>query len=181
MRFGLAPGVAIVAAALAAATVLAALALAATGCGGSSLAADSAAGSAPPAARRQAPDADRIRDLVPLTTAAAAHSAKRIALVVSLGSRVVEGAPGTPFTRTTFAAQRGIKGRLPTPFLLRVVGGRLGDVVVDSPVRAFAKSHRYVLFLGPDGPAGPTIFPQAVRPVGRRDPHRLLERIRRYL
>ena len=153
----------------------------ATGCGGSPLAADSPAASAPPPAREQAPNAGRIRDLVPLTTAQAAHSAKRIALVVSLGSRVVEGAPGTPFTRTTFAVQEVLKGRLPRRFVLQVIGGRIGDVVVDSPVRAFARSHRYVLFLGPDGPAGPTIFPQAVHPVGRRDPHRLLERIRRYL
>jgi hypothetical protein len=171
MRFGLAPAVAMVAV----------LALAATGCGGSPLAAGNPAGPAPRPATEQAPNAGRIRDLVPLTTAQAARQAKRIALVVSLGSRVMEGAPGTPFTRTTFVAQKVLKGELPRRFVLQVVGGRIGKVVVDSPVRAFAKAHRYVLFLGPDGPAGPTIFPQAIHPVGRRDPHRLLERIRRYL
>jgi hypothetical protein len=94
---------------------------------------------------------------------------------------VVWGAPGTPFTRTTFAVQSVVKGELAPRFVLQVVGGRIGDVVVDSPLRAFAKSRRYVLFLGPDGPAGPTIFPQAVHPVGRRGPQRLLTRIRRYL
>jgi hypothetical protein len=41
--------------------------------------------------------------------------------------------------------------------------------VVTSLVPAFEPSRRYVLFLGPDGPAGPTIFPQAVmEPKPRR-------------
>ena len=48
-----------------------------------------------------------------------------------------------------------------------MIGGRIGDSVVESPVQAFEPAHRYVLFLGPDGPAGPTIFPQAVVEVGR--------------
>jgi hypothetical protein len=103
-----------------------------------------------------------MRDLVPLTTAQAARAADRIALVVALGSRVVEGAPGTPFTRTTFAVERTLKGALPPRFVLQVIGGRLGRQEVDSLVPAFARSRRYILFLGPDGPAGPTIFPQVV-------------------
>jgi hypothetical protein len=127
------------------------VALALTGCGGTA---------AEPAA--PAPDAARMTDLVPLTTVQAARRADRVALVVSRGSRVVEGAPGTPFTRTTFAVQRVLKGRLPQRFVVQVIGGRLGDVVVPSIVPAFASDHRYVLFLGPDGPAGPTIFPQSV-------------------
>jgi hypothetical protein len=169
MRFGLAIAIVV------------AIALPAAGCGGSPLATNDAAGSAPPAAREQAPNAERIRDLVPLTTAQAAGKAKRIALVVSLGSRVVEGAPGTPFTRTTFAVEQVIKGDLPRRFVLQVIGGRIGGVVVDSPVRAFQRSHRYVLFLGADGPVGPTIFPQAVFAVKHRDPARMLARIRSYL
>src|SRR4051794_40916431 len=172
MRLGLAPAVAIVAAATA---------VVATGCGASPLSADSPAGRAPPPAGEQAPNADRMPDLVPLTKAQVAHRAKRIAVVVSLGSRVVEGAPGTPFTRTTFRVERVLKGHLKRRFVLRVIGGRLGDVVVDSLVPAFARSRRYILFLGPDGPVGPTIFPQAVFSVkpGRLD--RMLTRVRRYL
>jgi hypothetical protein len=112
-----------------------------------------------------APNAERIQDLVPLTTAQAARKADRIALVTSGGSRVVEGAPGTPFTRTAFEVERVLKGTLPHRFVVQVIGGRLGNVVVDSPVPAFTASHRYVLFLGPDGPAGPTIFPQSVLDV----------------
>ena len=112
-----------------------------------------------------APDTSRIVDLVPLTTAQAAHAAKRIALVSARGSRVVEGAPGTPSTRTTFSVERVLKGRLPRTFVVQVIGGRIGDTVVESPVRAFVPSRRYILFLGPDGPAGPTIFPQSVLEV----------------
>jgi hypothetical protein len=100
--------------------------------------------------------------------------------VIARGSRVVEGAPGTPFTRTTFAVQRVLRGSLPQTFLLQVVGGRLGDRVVESPVQAFARARRYVLFLGPDGPVGPTILPQAVIEVNG-DARPMLASIRRYL
>ena len=82
------------------------------------------------------PEADpqRTQDLVALTTGQAARRAQRIALVVSRGSRVIEGAPGTPFTRTTFAVEDVLKGRLPRRFVLQVIGGRLGDRVVTSLV-----------------------------------------------
>jgi hypothetical protein len=144
------------------------VALALTGCGGA----------AREQATAQAPDAARIADLVPLSTAQVARRADRIALVVSRGSRVVEGAPGTPFTRTTFAVQRVLNGRLPPRFVVQVIGGRLGDVVVPSLVPAFTPSHRYLLFLGPDGPAGPTIFPQAVIDADRPGLDSLLASIR---
>jgi hypothetical protein len=138
--------------------VLAALAVA--GCGG-----DGSPGAAP--SSQPAPNRERIQDLIPLTTAQAARQAERVALVVSRGSRVVEGAPGTPFTRTTFAVETVLKGRLPREIVVQVIGGRLGDTTVASPVQAFVRSRRYILFLGPDGPAGPTIFPQAVLGVKR--------------
>ena len=150
------------------------LAVVLAGCG--------AAGGRAPSA--PAPDAERTQDLVPLTTAQAARRAERIALVVARGSRVVEGAPGTPFTRTTFAVEDVLKGRLPREIVLQVIGGRLGDRVVTSLVPAFPRSSRYVLFLGPDGPVGPTIFPQAVLDVTRVSRPRLhdvLFSIRRYL
>jgi predicted small lipoprotein YifL len=109
-----------------------------------------------------APDPQRTQDLVPLTTKQAVRAADRVALVVARGSRVVERAPGTPFTRTAFEVQEVLKGRLPHRFVVQVIGGRLGDRIVSSPVQAFAPSRRYLVFLGPDGPAGPTIFPQAI-------------------
>jgi hypothetical protein len=147
--------------------IVATLAVAVTGCG-ADRAAPRQPGSASAAPSSQpAPDAERTQDLVPLTTAQAARRADRIALVVSRGSRVIEGAPGTPFTRTTFAVEDVLKGRLPREIVLQVIGGRLGDRVVTSAVQAFAKSSRYVLFLGPDGPVGPTIFPQSVLNVRR--------------
>ena len=149
------------------ATILAIGAVALAGCGsdGGAARGPGSAGAAP--SSQPAPDAERTRDLVPLTTAQAARQAQRIALVTSRGSRVIEGAPGTPFTRTTFAVQDVLKGELPREIVLQVIGGRLGDRVVTSPLQAFAKSRRYVLFLGPDGPVGPTIFPQSVLDVRR--------------
>jgi hypothetical protein len=161
------------------AAVFAASALAAAGCGGGhTLATRGPAAPASPSTSAQAPNAERMSDLVPLTTAQAARAADRIALVVALGSRVVEGAPGTPFTRTRFAVRRTLKGRLPRRFVTQVIGGRLGGTVVDSPAPAFARSHRYILFLGPDGPAGPTLFPQAV--VHGRRVHDVLAALRRW-
>lgn len=145
------------------AAILAVTAVAIAGCGDDGRAArDPAAPSS-----QQAPDPERTQDLVPLTAAQAARRAQRIALVISRGSRVIEGAPGTPFTRTTFAVEDVLKGRLPRKIVVQVIGGRLGNAAVASPVQAFARSGRYLLFLGPDGPAGPTIFPQSVLHVKR--------------
>lgn len=124
-------------------------------------------------------DPQRTDDLVALTTAQAVRRADRIALVVARGSRVVEGAPGTPFTRTAFAVEQVLKGRLARAFVVQVIGGRLGDRIVVSPVMAFERGRRYLLFLGPDGPAGPTIFPQAIYSGRRLDA--VLPAIRRSL
>jgi hypothetical protein len=146
------------------AAILAISALAVTGCGADE---HNPGGAGAATLSQQAPDAERTQDLVPLTTAQAARRAERIALVVSRGSRVVEGAPGTPFTRTTFAVENVLKGELPRKIVVQVIGGRLGDTVVTSPLQAFARSSRYILFLGPDGRAGPTIFRQAVLEVKR--------------
>ena len=146
-----------------AAAMLAISALAAAGCGSDAAHGSGSSGAGP--SSEPAPDPQRTQDLVPLTTAQAARKAQRIALVVSRGSRVVEGAPGTPFTRTTFAVQDVLKGDLPAP--VRRPGDRraAGRHVVTSPVQPFRRSGRYILFLGRDGPAGPTIFPQAVLEV----------------
>jgi hypothetical protein len=147
--------------------IVATLAIAVRGCGADRGAPRNPGSAGAVPSSQPAPDTERTQDLVPLTTAQAARRAQRIALVVSRGSRVIEGAPGTPFTRTTFAVEDVLKGKLPREFVLQVIGGRLGDRVVTSPLQAFARSSRYVLFLGPDGPVGPTIFPQSVLNVRR--------------
>lgn len=131
-------------------------AAAGAGCGGTG-----------PTASSPAPGRRAAVDVVPLTTAQAARAADRIALVISRGSRVVAGAPGTPFTRTKFAVQEVLKGDLPRQFVVQVIGGHLGNVSVESPVPAFVPSQRYILFLGPDNRAGPTVFPQAIFAVKR--------------
>lgn len=152
--------------------VIAAVALA--GCGGD-------AGRPQPAPRAPVFDPERTQDFVPLTTAQVTRKARRIVLAVARGSRVVEGAPGTPFTRTTFDAEDVIKGALPHRFVLQVIGGQLGDRYVTSPVQPFTPSRRYVLFLGRDGPAGPTIYPQSVLDVTHANAARVLAAIRRTL
>ena len=152
--------------------VIAAVALA--GCG-------SDAGRPEAAPRAPVFDPQRTQDFVPLTTAQVTRKARRIVLAVARGSRVVEGAPGTPFTRTTFEAEDVIKGALPHRFVLQVIGGQLGDRYVTSPVQPFTPSRRYVLFLGRDGPAGPTIYPQSVLEVTPANAARVLAEIRRHL
>jgi hypothetical protein len=141
-----------------AAAILVIAAVAVAGCGGD--AASPAAG--PATVAPPVYDPARAQDLVPLTTPQVARRATRIALVVSHGSRVVEGMPGTPFTRTAFTVKDTLKGRLSHTFAIEVIGGRLGDRFVTSPVQPFAKARRYILFLGPDGRVGPTIYPQSV-------------------
>jgi hypothetical protein len=86
-----------------------------------------------------------------------------------------------PFTRTQFTVQELIKGRLPRTFALEVIGGQLGNRFVTSPVQPFTRSHRYILFLGPDGRVGPTIYPQSVIEVGPREAPRLVAAIQRSL
>jgi hypothetical protein len=105
-------------------------------------------------------DNERTQDLPAMTTAEATAKADRIALVTAGKATVVEGAPGTPFTRTEFAVAEVLKGTLPNSFVVQVIGGKLGDTSVESPVAPFVEERRYILFLGPDGPAGPTIIPQ---------------------
>ena len=82
-----------------------------------------------------APNPERTQDLVPLTTAQAPARADRVVLATSRGSRVIEGMPGTPFTRTTFDAERVLKGRLAHRFVIQTIGGRLGNVVVSRRCR----------------------------------------------
>jgi hypothetical protein len=105
-----------------------------------------------------------------MTRAEAFARADRVAVVVALRSRVVEGAPGTPFTQTEFRVKRLLKGTLARRFRVRVIGGRLHDTFVTPVVQPFRRSHRYLLFLGPDGPAGPTIFPDPIIEMKRGPP-----------
>lgn len=127
----------------------------------------------PPAARPAAaappPLTEDPRAFPPLTAAQAIGIAKRVALVRAGRSTVVDGAPGTPFTRIAFTAEEVLKGRLPRRFVVRVIGGRLGDQQVDPIIAPFVPGRRYILFFGPDGPAGPTIVAQARHEVSAAD------------
>ena len=146
--------------------VLAVAAFAVAGCGASERHGPQAASAGAPLSQ-PAPDAQRAQDLVPLTTAQAAgrRSASRSS---SRAARAWSRARRARRSRARRSPCSDVlKGRLPRAFVVQVIGGRLGDTVVASPVQAFGASRRYILFLGPDGPAGPTIFPQAVLEVKR--------------
>ena len=106
-----------------------------------------------------APDPGRLQDFVKLTTAQAAHRADRVALVRAGDSRVVEGMPGTPFTRTAFTVEQVEKGRLPRRFVIQVIGGRIGDAVVESPVPAFVPVAPLHPVPRPRRPGGPDDLP----------------------
>ena len=105
-------------------------ALAIAGCGGEER-------TSPAPAARPAPAPE-----YPLSSAEAVKRAQRIAVVISHGSRVVDGGKGTPFTRTRFEVQRVLKGRLPHRFVVQVIGGRLGNRIVTSPARPGRRSSR---------------------------------------
>jgi hypothetical protein len=161
-----------------AAGILATAAVALAGCGGREPVPVASSGSdtLPPAY-----DPQRTADLPRLTTADAVRTSPRIALVVARGSHVIAAPGGTPFTRTAFSVERVLKGRLPHRFVLQVIGGRLGNSVVTSPVAPFRPAVRYIVFLG-YGPAGPTIAPQATIAVHTgAQLRRALARIRRYV
>ena len=163
--------------------VLAASALVVTGCGGDPIATRGPARASPPPAREQAPDAaphprPRPADHRAGRPEGAAHRARRLARLARGRGRAGHAVHAHDVRRAA-TCSRAISR---TGSSLQVIGGRLGDMVVDSPVQAFARSHRYILFLGPDGPVGPTIFPQAVLEVEHRRADRAwLTRIRRYL
>src|SRR4051794_33568994 len=70
-------------------------------------------------------DNERLEDLPQYTAGQAARIARRIALVTAGRSRVVEAQPGTPFTRTRFAVDHVVKGRLGRTMTLQVIGGQL--------------------------------------------------------
>jgi hypothetical protein len=137
------------------------------GCGGSEQSSSPASAPSSTTVGATAPhgNEERKEDLPTLSGAEVITRARRVALVTTRSSAVVEGAPGTPFTRTEFKVERLLKGTLADTFVVQVIGGRLGGVRVESPVQEFVKDHRYILFLGDDGPAGPTIIPQLVLEV----------------
>jgi len=145
--------------------VLLVVTIAVAGCGEdseTSNASETASTSSAPLPQRVS---DSQQDLPPLSAAQAARRAQRIALVTARGSRVIEGAPGTPFTRTDFTVHEVLKGKLGPRFALQVIGGSIGGATVDSVVQKFAAGQRYILFLGADGPVGPTVVPQVVLTV----------------
>jgi hypothetical protein len=120
--------------------ILAVVALAFAGCGADT--------------RVPPPAAAPAQEHAPLTTAQVARRADRIALVVARGSRVVAGPAHTPFTRTRFAVRDVLKGELPRTFVIQVIGGRIANRFVTSPVEPFARSHRYACSSAPTTASG---------------------------
>ncbi len=90
---------------------------------------------------------------------------KWIVLAKSQTTEVREVPGGNIFTFATFEVLESVKGDFPDKTLiLRVLGGKLGDVEVTPPFeKDFIASSKYVLFLGAKNQAGyPTISPQVI-------------------
>ena len=104
-------------------------------------------------------------EIPPLTTREAAARADRIVLLKSKKVEVRQDVRGNIFTYTTFELLDTIKGtQNGNGVTLRLLGGRIGDVEVSSPLtRTFTPGDKFVLFLGKDNRDGyPTIIPQAI-------------------
>src|SRR5262249_55075240 len=107
-------------------------------------------------------------DVVPLTTLQQVQKSARIVLARSKQIEVREGTGGNIFTYTTFQVVETLKGPAAGhEITLRLLGGRIGNVEVSSPVNlTFTVGDRFVLFLGRDNADGyPTIMPQAIYAV----------------
>ena len=88
---------------------------------------------------------------------------KRLAHVRCLAAQVRE-VNHNIFTFYDFETLEKIKGELPARFTVRLLGGQLGNVEVDSPlIPKFTAGAEFVLALGSDNQEGyPTIFPQGI-------------------
>ena len=106
------------------------------------------------------------------TTLENAAEADRIVLARALGSRVAKGPGGNIFTHIDFSVSEMVKGKIAAnKFTLRLFGGRLDGVEIDSPLDGeFVPGSEYVLFLGKNNTEGyPTLNPQSIFSV-REDP-----------
>jgi len=110
-------------------------------------------------------------DVVPLTTLQAMERAERVLYVQSTGSKVKRGVGGNIFTYTTFRVIRAAKGTARAEIELRLLGGRIDNEVIVSPLNLdFRSGDRFVLFLGKDNAEGyPTLIPQAIYTVKMQD------------
>jgi|SRR3972149_604210 len=104
-------------------------------------------------------------DLRDLTTLEVARLSSRIVFAKCRSSDVREVTGGNIFTFSEFDVFQTVKGSFPKDrFILRLLGGRIGNVEVDAPFTPrFTPGKEVVLFLGRDNADGyPTIFPQGV-------------------
>lgn len=109
-----------------------------------------------------------------LTTMEVAHRSTRIVLAKCLASEVKKLFGGNIFTFSDFEVLQRVKG-VPgrERFTIRLIGGRMGNVEVSSPLDfRFAPGEKYVLFLGRDNAEGYPIYRTAVcisRPFGTQE------------
>jgi hypothetical protein len=121
----------------------------------------------PPTPRRvssQAPTQEG-GDLQEMTTLDVAKLSNRIVLAKCRAVDVREVASGNIFTFSEFDVLQNVKGQSDKDsFTVRLIGGRIGDVKITSPLNIeFKPGDKYVLFLGKENKDGyPTISPQAV-------------------
>lgn len=104
-------------------------------------------------------------DLREMMTLDVAKLSDRIVLAKCRAVDVREVAAGNIFTFSEFDVLQNVKGKSNKDnFTVRLIGGRIGDVEITSPLNIeFKPGDKYVLFLGKENKDGyPTISPQAV-------------------
>lgn len=104
-------------------------------------------------------------DLQEMMTVDVAKLSNRIVLAKCRAVDVREVAAGNIFTFSEFDVLQTVKGKSDKDsFTVRLLGGRIGDVKITSPLNIeFKPGDKYVLFLGKENKDGyPTISPQAV-------------------
>lgn len=104
-------------------------------------------------------------DLRPLSVPELVKLSSRIVVAKCRNVDVQESRNGNIFTFASFDTLQVLKGHISeSGFTLRLLGGRVGNVEVDSPITPkFTTGEEIVLFLGRDNTDGyPTIFPQGV-------------------
>lgn len=96
-------------------------------------------------------------DIMPQSTRAVAVSSRRavVAKCILVETKRVEKYGGSIFTFSTFDVVKNLRGDINKQFTLRLLGGRIDDIIYDAPmIPFFTKGEEVIIFLGEDNKDG---------------------------